>query len=161
MVNKNLKCCFALALCGIAAHAAPLGGGESNTGDRLRSMPMLTLAEAASMAGLSTVAVLDAGGARLAGLVLSLPSLEGEAWKVIADLPQDMLKVLDRVEAPLPVAAVNSVTVGYWDVPNLTILAYACAALLLAAGGVFGGALLKLSMDEARKNKRMRRRYAP
>jgi hypothetical protein len=121
-------------------------------------MPMLTLAEAA---GVSTVAVLDAGGARLAGLALSLPLLEGDAWKVIADLPQDMLKVVERTESPVAAVAANSVVVGYWDVPTLTIAAYAFALVLLAAGAVFGGALLKLSLDQSRKNKGMRRRYAP
>ena len=44
---------------------------------------------------------------------------------------------------------------------SVAVLSVVLGLLLLLAGAVFGGALLKLTMAESRKTRRMRRRYVP
>ena len=151
-----LMCSFAVAISGGCADAAPLDGLPQPIAERMPMPAMLPFTDAT----VSPIAVLEPGGLRFAGMLLSAASLDAAALRAVAELPMDTLKILERAQPPLPVTA-GLVTVGDWDFPILAIAAFVFGMLLLTAGAVFGGALWKLSLAEARKNRGMRRRYAP
>ena len=146
---------FLVAAFSLAVPAATLRSVNAPV-NVLSLITMTTLAEASLAMG-----VLDAGGVRLGGLAITLPSVDGDTWLMLAALPQDLAKLLEKAELPGLGVANAAVTLGNWDFPLLTILAFAAGLLLLLAGAVFGGALLKLSMAEAKKTRGLRRRYVP
>ena len=103
----------------------------------------------------------DSSSAYLAGLAVTLPTLSGDALRSLAVVQEDLLKALEKAELPVAPTVGAGLKVTGREVPWLTMVAFAAGALMLVALGIFGGALLKLSMADSRKVRRLRRRYAP
>jgi len=146
------------ALWALTVQGATFGGADPrNTVERLSALPLFT-----SDSSLSAVwTAWEAPGARLAGLAVTLPTVSAEALASLAGVREDFLKALEKVELPIAPTVGAGFAFRDRELPWPTIIAFAGGGLMLVALGVFGGALLKMSLEEQRKSRRMRRRYAP
>lgn len=153
-MTRSLKCVGALTLA-FTVQAATLGEVEQKAAtDRLSTYPMTTVEVATGL-------MAETSGVRLAGLALTLPTISAEALQSLAGVQEDLLKSLEKVELPVTAAVGAGVAISGRELPWPTIVAFAAGGILLVVLCVFAGALIKLSMEDARKNRRLRRRYAP
>jgi hypothetical protein len=124
---------------------------------RLNKLPMTTTAADVMM---TLVAALDNSRAQLAGLAVMAPTFSAESLQMIASVKEDLVKSLDRGELPSSPAAAGLTITGR-ELPWPTIVAFAAGGVMLVALVFFAGALVKLSLADARRDRRLRRRYVP
>lgn len=142
----------------LTVQGAPFGGGDRRSAvERLSAFPMITTEAAAA----AVVASLEEPGARLAGLAVTLPTISGESLRSLATVQEDFLKALEKVELPIAPAVGVGFMGGGRELPWPTLVAFAGGGVMLVALAIFGTALFKMSMEDSRKARRMRRRYAP
>jgi hypothetical protein len=140
----------------MGVRGATVGTGESNSAvGRLNRFPLVSTEEA------PIIALNEAVSAQLAGLAVTLPTISGDSLRGLAGMQDELLKALEKVELPVAQAVGAGSLAMDRDLPWPTIVAFSGGAFMLLCLCVFGGALLRMSMEDARRTRRMSRRYVP